>query len=113
MAHITFLPHLKVQKNRVYHGSLTRMPFDFRYTENITNKSSEPRKRGDGNGSFKRNGDFDMLFEADPNGGILFDQSGQNTMEYLVIGTILIAAVIIVAGVLAALIKGKASSIGW
>ncbi len=54
-----------------------------------------------------------MFFETDPKGGILFDQSGQNTMEYLVIGTILIAAVIIVASVLAALIKGKASSIGW
>ncbi len=54
-----------------------------------------------------------MFFETDPKGGMLFDQNGQNTMEYLVIGTILIAAVIIVAGVLAALIKGKASSIGW
>ena len=54
-----------------------------------------------------------MLFQADPNGGILSDQSGQNTMEYLVIGTILIAAVIVVAGVLAQLIQSKAASIGW
>ena len=54
-----------------------------------------------------------MLFQSDPNGGILSDQSGQNTMEYLVIGTILIAAVIVVAGVLAQLIQSKASSIGW
>ena len=46
-------------------------------------------------------------------GGILSDQSGQNTMEYLVIGTILIAAVIIVAGILATLIRSKAESIGW
>ena len=54
-----------------------------------------------------------MLIQADPNGGILSDQSGQNTMEYLVIGTILIAAVIVVAGVLAQLIQSKAASIGW
>ncbi len=54
-----------------------------------------------------------MLMQFDPKGGILSDQSGQNTMEYLVIGTILIAAVIVVAGILANLIQGKASSIGW
>ena len=60
-----------------------------------------------------RTGGQAMLFQADPNGGILSDQSGQNTMEYLVIGTILIAAVIVVAGVLAQLIQSKAASIGW
>ncbi len=52
-----------------------------------------------------------MLFQAKRS--VLNDQSGQNTMEYLVIGTIVIAAVIIVAGILATLITNKASGIGW